>query len=515
MRLVVTSKEMREIDRRVIEDVGIPGIVLMENAGLGTVDLIEETLMEYDGSRITILCGHGNNGGDGMVIARHLFNHGFQIDVFLVGGKDRVRGDAKVNMDILENMGIEIIPLQSKKGLKKIPESDLIVDALLGTGISGEVTGFLAEVIHWTNESLIPVVSVDMPSGLECDTGIYHGACVLADETATMSELKRGLILPPGREMCGDISVIDISAPLSVSDSIGAQTFLVEQEDIQTMLPDRPPSAHKGTFGKVLMLAGSTGMTGAACLASMASLRVGCGLTILGAPQSLNSILESKLTEVMTKPLPETDSGSLSPKGEKEILELVEWADVIALGPGISTHPETGELIRNLVSKIQKPVIIDADGLNNFQGHTEILKKNKGIQILTPHYGELSRLINMPIAEIEKNRIEVARQVAAEWNSVIVLKGAATIIACPDSNVFINPTGNSGMATAGSGDVLTGMIAGFLGQKTTPLDAAVLGVFMHGLSGDLFLEEFEERSLIAGDLLEMIPAAFQELEILT
>jgi len=513
MRLVVTSKEMREIDRCTIDKVGIPGVVLMENAGLGTVKLIEEILEEFDGSRITLLCGRGNNGGDGFVIARHLYNHGFEIDVFLSGDKARIQGDAKINLDILEKMGVEIITLQSKKDLKKIPESDLIVDALLGTGISGEVTGFLADVIHWMNESLIPIVSVDMPSGLACDTGNVHGACVVADVTATMAELKRGLVLPPGRELCGDISIIDISAPQFVSESVNVQTFLIEQEDLQIMLPFRPPSAHKGTFGKVLILAGSTGMTGAATLASMASLRVGCGLTILGIPQSLNTIMESKLTEVMTKPLPETEKGSLSPNGEAEILELIEWADVVGLGPGISTHPETGKLIRNLTEKIEKPLIVDADGLNNFQGHVDILKKHKGDLILTPHSGELSRLMNQPIDDIEQNRIEIARQVAVEWNCTLVLKGASSLIADCNGNVFINPTGNSGMATAGSGDILTGMIAGFLAQNTTPVDAAILGVYSHGLAGDLYLEEFEERSLVAGDLLEMLPAVFNELEL--
>lgn len=512
MRLVITSEQMREIDRRTIEEVGIPGIILMENAGLGTVDLIEEVLSELGGSRITILCGPGNNGGDGMVIARHLYNHGFEIDVFLIGDHNRVKGDARINLEILGNMEIEVVFLQEKKDLKKISESDLIVDALLGTGITGEVTGFLTDVIQWINKSLIPVVSVDMPSGLVCDTGIYHGACVIADETATMSELKRGLVLPPGRDMCGNISVIDISAPHHVGESIGVQTFLLEHEDIQSMLPFRPPAAHKGTFGRVLFLAGSTGMTGAAFLASTASLRVGCGLTILGIPRSLNSIMESKATEVMTKPLPETDSGSLSLNGEKEILKLVEWADVVGLGPGISTQRETGELIRRLADKIQKPLIIDADGLNNFQGYTDIFKNRKGDLILTPHYGELSRLMGIPIDEIEKNRIEIAQQAAMEWNCVLVLKGAATLVADPDGNVFINPTGNSGMATAGSGDVLTGMITGFLAQKATLVNAASLGVYIHGLAGDLYLEEFEERSLLAGDLLDMIPVALQEFE---
>jgi hydroxyethylthiazole kinase-like uncharacterized protein yjeF len=512
MQRLVTAKEMQEMDGKTIQRIGVQSLLLMENAGLGVVQIVEERLGELKGNRVVIFCGKGNNGGDGMVAARHLFNKGIAVQVILIAQKEKVRGDARTNMIILQNMGIDPVEVKTRRALEKYNNVDLVVDALLGTGLTGEVIGFIADVIRWINRTGIPVVSVDLPSGLHSDTGTYQGECIRADYTVTMAELKRGLVLYPGREMAGHISLVDIGIPESVSQSVGVQTFLVDKEDIQNRLPSRPPSGHKGTFGKTLVLAGSPGLTGAAMLCSKASLLVGGGLTILGIPEGINSIMEVKLTEVMTKPLVETSQGTLSLQAEKDIDQLLDWADVLAIGPGLSTETETGQLIRKIVTRLEKPHVIDADGLNAFEGMEHLLEKSQGERILTPHYGELSRLISLPIDRIAKDPIEMARQNAKRFKSVLVLKGAPTVIADPEGTVFVNPTGNSGMATAGCGDVLTGAITGFLAQGCTPIHASVLGVYIHGLAGDIAAGCFNQRSLVAGDLLMTLNQAIQQVE---
>ena len=512
MKVVVTAAEMREIDRRTIEEVGVPSLLLMENAGLGVVNVADDMLVRMAGERVLVFCGKGNNGGDGMVVARHLFNRGYGIRIYLVGDAGDLKGDALANREILEGFGLDLHPIREKKDLRRIVDGDLIIDALLGTGITGELRGIVADVIGWMNRSLLPIVSVDLPSGLNSDDGSYKGTCVKAEATATMAALKRGLVLPPGRDLAGEVSIVDIGSPDFMTDALNLQTHLLEASDIASRLPARPEGAHKGDFGKVVVLAGSPGMTGAAVLASLASLRVGAGLTILGVPRSLNDILETKVTEVMTKPLHETEDGTLSRDAEVGIDELVAWADVLAVGPGIGSHEETTELVRRMIRKIRKPVVIDADGLNAFSGRPELLEKGRGRQILTPHYGELSRIVGRSIEDIEQNRIEVARTYSKRFESVLVLKGSPTIVAGPDGNVFVNPTGNSGMATAGSGDVLTGMIVGLLAQGCSSVDAALCGVFLHGLAGDLIAEASGSRALIAGDLIDGIIGAFAVLE---
>jgi NAD(P)H-hydrate epimerase len=511
MRRIVTAEEMRIIDQMTIQEIGVPGLLLMENAGLGVVDVVEDLLCETDGNRILILCGKGNNGGDGMVVARHLFNRGKEVHVFLIGEKNKLKGDALTNMRILEGFQIAINEITEKKQLKRLPESDLIVDALLGTGVTGEVTGLLADAIRWINACSAPVVSVDLPSGLHSNDGTFQGVCIKASRTATMAELKRGLVLPPGRDLAGDVSVVDIGSPEFAAQKVGIQTFLLESSDILKRIPPRPRHAHKGDFGKIAVLAGSPGMTGAATLTSLASLRVGGGLTILGVPSSLNPILEEKCTEVMTRPLPETTTGTVSLNAKKEIDTLVKWADALAIGPGLSMDPETRELVRIIVTGQDIPMVIDADGINAFIGATDLLKKKKGDFILTPHAGELSRLINKPIETIRFNRIEVARECASSFQCVFVLKGSPTVIADPDGFVYLNPTGNSGMATAGSGDVLTGMIVGFMGQGVSTMDSAICGVYLHGMTGDVAANAIGERSLLSGDLLDFIGETFCRL----
>ena len=511
MQIVLNAAEMANIDRTTIDKIQIPGIVLMENAGVGVVEEIENILEDVTGKQIVIFCGKGNNGGDGYVIARHLYDRGADVAVFLAGKKEASKGDARINLNILENMGIEVTEISSLEEISPFHHIDVVVDALLGTGVTGAVTGFLAELINYINSLDAPIVSVDLPSGMETDTGAVHGACVHADFTVTMAHLKTGLLFSPARDHAGEISVIDISVPPEVSEALHGKKFLVEDQDILIRLPYRRLDAHKTSCGKVVVFAGSVGMTGAATLTSHASLQVGAGLTKLGIPASLNPILEQKLTEVMTVPLAETDSQSISIKAKDQIADLLDWADVLAVGPGLSTHPETIEFIKWLLTTMNKPMVLDADGLNALVNSPDLIKNYPGELIVTPHPGELSRLIDIPVADIQNDRLNVIRKFAQQWGKVIILKDGPTVTAAPSGELFINSTGNPGMATGGSGDVLTGIIAGLLAQKLNAVDAAIVAVYLHGLAGDLAAEELSEMGMLAGDLNHYLPAAIMDI----
>jgi len=503
---------MAQIDRTTIEEVQIPGVVLMENAGIGVVDEIENFLGDVIDKQIVIFCGKGNNGGDGYVIARHLHNRGAHVAVFLAGKKEAIKGDAFINLKILENMGLDVIEITSLDQIPLFSHIDLIVDALLGTGVTGPVVGFFGELINYINDLGAAIVSVDLPSGMVTDTGAVHGACIKADVTVTMAQLKTGLLFSPARDLAGEIVVVDISVPPQVSERIHGNRFLIESDDIRIRLPRRKLDAHKTSCGKVVVFAGSVGMTGAATLTAISSLKVGAGLTKLGIPASLNPILEQKLTEVMTVPLAETSGQSISLKAKDQIADLLAWADVLAVGPGLSTDPETVEFVKWLLTSFKKPMVLDADGLNALAKTPELIQKYPGDLVITPHPGELARLIDISISDLHKDSLSVIRKLVQEWETVIVLKGGPTLIAAPNGNLFINSTGNPGLATGGSGDVLTGMIAGLLAQKITPLDAALVGVYLHGLAGDLAAEDLSEMGMIAGDICYYLPAAIKQVE---
>lgn len=510
MQIAVTSEQMRQMDQITIQNYGIPGIVLMENAGRAVADVI---LHEYSpGVQILVFCGKGNNGGDGFVVARYLINNNFAVRVFLAGKVTDLKGDAKYNYTILQNMHVPVHSIQTQKDLKSLPLEGVIVDGLLGTGITGAVRGIYTDLIAWINNSGLPVVSVDCPSGLNCDTGTFEPVCVQADLTVTMGEIKQGLLLSPGNVQTGDLEVADIGFPKTIYQDVPTHTFVLDAWTVANMLPLRPINGHKGDFGKIFLLAGSRGLTGAAALASMASLRAGAGLSVLGIPESINPILEEKLTEVMTKPFSDNGDGTLSFEAFEAIEDFLPWADALAIGPGLSGNPHTAELIRKLVPNLTYPTVLDADGINAFEGHMQLLQESSFKGIITPHPGELSRLTGLSIHEIEKDRIRIVRETAQKLGCVLVLKGGPTIIGIPDGNVYINTTGNSGMGTAGTGDVLTGIIGGLLAQGLSATHAALCGVFIHGLAGDIAAEVSGERSLIASDLLESLGAAFQSLE---
>ena len=511
MQIVLTASQMAQVDRTTIDTVQIPGVVLMENAGKGVVQEIEDLLGDFKKKHVLIFCGKGNNGGDGYVIARRLHNHGAEVVVFLAGKKEAIKGDAKINLTILENLGIDVYEISSMEEIPQFHRVDLVVDALLGTGVTGPVVGFFGDLIKTMNNYGAPIVAVDLPSGMETDTGAVHGACVEADVTVTMAHLKAGLLFSPAQDHAGEIVIANIGVPPEISLKLHENLFLVEDEDIRSRLPERQLNAHKTSVGKVVVFAGSVGMTGAATLASISSLQIGAGLTKLGIPASLNPILEQKLTEVMTVPLAETNHQSISVKAKDQVEELLEWANVLAVGPGLSTHEETVEFVKWLLKAVQKPMVLDADGLNALAGDTSLIEKYAGPMVLTPHPGELARLTGASISDIEKNRFVILRDLSKRWGKVIVLKGGPTITAAPDGRIFINSTGNPGMATGGSGDVLTGMIAGLLAQNLSAIDAALVGVFIHGLAGDIAADELTEMGMIAGDISEFLPIALKQV----
>ncbi len=514
MQRIVTASEMAKMDKKTIDEIGIPGIVLMEIAGRGVIDEINNLLKQVRSKNMLIFCGKGNNGGDGYVIARLLKNAGARVTVILAGKKENIRGDALINLNVLENLNIGINEIDTIEDIEHPDSVDLVVDALLGTGVTGPVKGFYADLIKYINllGEKAPVVSVDLPTGMETDTGNIVGDCVNADATVTMGHIKAGVLFSPARDYTGKVSVVDIGIPPEVSAELHRKIFLTELHDVHKNLPKRKLDAHKTSAGKIVVFAGSVGMTGAATLTSLSTLQTGAGLTKLGIPESLNTILEQKLTEVMTIPLPETDRKSISVKAKDEIGELLEWADIVAMGPGLSTHEDTVEFVKWMLKNIDKPMVLDADGINALSESTELIKQYKNELILTPHPGELSRLINKPIHDILADRINILQKVAEDLNSIIVLKGAPTITGDRDGSLYINSTGNPGMATGGTGDVLTGIIAGLWAQHLSAIDAAVCGVYLHGLAGDLAADQLSEMGMIAGDLNVYLPEAIRLLE---
>lgn len=511
---LVTAEQMRSIDTRAIEDMSVPGVALMENAGRGVFSVIEEEIGEVEDLSFAIVCGKGNNGGDGFVVARFLKNAGAEVASYLLGAKSEVKGDAKTNLDIALKAKIEVVEIKSETSVSKLEEglnaADVAVDAIFGTGFKGAADGLPAKVIEALNQFKGIVFSVDVPSGLDSTTGQAEGPCVVADVTATLCLPKTGLLLYPGRECAGDVYVVDIEVPSAAIEKEKVKVELIEESYVESALPARPHGAHKGTFGHLLVVAGSPGMTGAAALASMSALKAGCGLVTLAIPASLNDVMEVKLTEVMTLPLPETESRTFAAGGLDAILSFLERADALAIGPGLSTNPETRKLVLKLLPEVKCPTVVDADGLNCLSFDMSVIRKCKAPLVLTPHPGEASRLIGTSASEIDRERIHYAISISKRFSSTLVLKGAPTVVASTDGLAHVNPTGNSGMATGGSGDVLTGMIGGFLAQGVEGFEASRIAVYLHGLAGDIGAERVTEYSLVAGDIMENIPLAIKE-----
>lgn len=510
---VVTGTEMQRIDRMSISDFKMKGIDLMENAGKEVTDCIIKNFQDVTRKGVIIFSGKGNNGGDGFVVARLLIKKKINTKVFLVCKKEEISGDAKISLNKLLKETKSINEISSFKDLdnlkNEIKHAGIIVDALLGTGFKGSATGLVGKVIDIINELKKPVVSIDIPSGMNADTGQVVGSSIKADLTVTLGLLKTGLLMYPGANYAGKVEVVDIGIPEDVYTNEKFLSNLTSLEDVKNLLPARKPDFHKGTAGKVLLVAGSVGYTGAACLAALSCLRSGAGLVTLCVPESLNEIFEIKLTEVITVPLPETKSKSISSEALKIILNLAKGYDVLAIGPGLGKEKDTMNLVKNLVLHSPVPIVLDADGINAISSNPDTLKNKKQDIIITPHPGEMSRLVHLTVDNIQNNRIEIAKNFSQKYRCVVVLKGAHTIISSSDGGIFINPTGNAGMATVGSGDVLTGIISAFLSASTKlkVFDSAVAGVYIHGLAGDLAKEDKGEFGLIATDILENVPRA--------
>ncbi len=515
MRLVY-GKEMQTLDRYTIEEFGLPGLILMENAGRGTTEIILNRFPREANCGVLVICGPGNNGGDGFVIARHLFQRGFPVKIFCLAEEEKFRADALVNFRVAKNLGLITGFVLEEKDLPKLEaalsQTGLIVDAIFGTGLAREVSGRFARVIELINRASKPVVAVDIPSGLSADSGKPLGIAVKATLTATMALPKVGQVVFPGKEYVGELEIVDISMPSFLIDKLAPPRFWLEEGWATEHLRPRKPNTHKGTYGHLVVLAGSKGKTGAAILTCLGALRGGAGLTTLVCPQSLNHIFETALTEAMTYPLPqETPEGSLSHEAFSEISRFVEGKKAAALGPGFGLHPDTMELAQKLISSLNLPMVVDADGITALSGELYHLKRAPAPRIITPHPGEMARLLLVRKDEIQEDRLRVARYVAKESGAIVVLKGAATVIAAPDGREAVNATGNPGLASGGSGDVLTGLIGAFLAQGYDAFEAACLGVFFHGLSADILASRKGPFGYLAREVAETLPQAFKEI----
>jgi NAD(P)H-hydrate epimerase len=508
---VFTAAEMRALDTRAIRDLGIPGPRLMDRAGTGAAALIARWLAPIRGKTVVVVCGKGNNGGDGFVVARRLKARGAAVRVLLVGRREDVRGDAA---DALGRWRGRVEEIGDASGLARaLGVADLIVDALLGTGVSGAARGPVAAAIEAINRAGaggVPVVALDLPSGLDSDRGALLGPTVKAWRTVTFGGLKRSLLLPPAAAQAGAVEIGDIGVPAEEAHR-GITTWRLEAADVRPYFPPRDLDAHKGRFGHLLVVAGSLGKTGAAALAGRAALRSGVGLCTIATPASQQPIVATQVPEYMTEALPETVAQSLSLKAKDRVLELARRMDAVALGPGLSLDPEARDLARVLIRELERPMVVDADGLSALAGHLDLLRHAAGPRALTPHPGEMARMLGATVEAVQADRIEVTRTFARDHGVAIALKGANTVIAGPDGHVAINPTGNPGLAKGGSGDVLTGIVGALLAREIEPTAALWAGCYLHGLAGDAAARERGEYSMLATDIIESLPAALRAL----
>lgn len=513
---IVTAAQMRAIDERAIAGMKIPSLSLMENAGRGVAARIRERLFDGDplNRRVMIVCGRGNNGGDGFVVGRYLAEWGARVEFCLIGGAAQLKGDAKANHDRAIAQGLTVSEIGESGPVPDFSGADLLVDAIFGTGFRGPVTGIAIKVIAAMNAAGVRIVSVDTPSGLDSDSGGIDDSTVTAYDTMSLACSKRGQWLWPGRAHVGSLETIDIGIPAEAVEAEGIKLSLITEDFVRKHLPPRPEDAHKGTFGKAVVVGGSAGMSGAVVLAANAALRTGVGLAYAACPLSLVDAVDTGSIETVVLGMPEVQKRRvLARRALGEIAKHIEHVDAVAIGPGLGRHYETQELVRRLVARRRRPTVLDADGLNAFAKEPALLGyPNEVPLIITPHVAEMARLLQKPNEEISTDREGAAREAAAKFNCIAVMKGAPTFVATPDGEAYLNPTGNSGMATGGMGDVLTGIIVSLLAQSVDPLRAALLGVYIHGMAGDFAAADVGERSLLAGDVVGAISDVLQFLE---
>jgi len=505
---ICSVEEIRLLDRLAVEKYGLSEEVLMENAGHAVYSLI----VKFTGVKdkfFVVVCGTGNNGGDGLVVARKLYSNGGKVIVFVIGSLEKFKGVAKKNLVRVLKAGIKVIEITDEKMIKhfeeNLVEADAVIDAIFGTGLSREVKGIHRKVIETINKYGKTVYSVDIPSGISGDSGKVMGVAVKATYTVTFGLPKLGNLLYPGYEYCGQLYVSHISYPPSISNA----HFLKKEINIPVPLPPRKKTGHKGTFGKALFIAGAFGYFGAPYFSAMAFLKAGGGYSRLAAPRSIIPYIASKGSEIVFLPLEETEIGSISLVNKEKLLEYTENSDFVVMGPGLSLNEETQELVRQLVPEIKKPLLIDGDGLTAISKNLDIVRERKYPTILTPHPGEMARLTGKTVREIEENRVKTVEEAIKELKAIIVLKGAHTLIGYPDGRIYVNLSGNPGMATAGSGDVLTGTIAAMYGLGLDLETSVRIGVLIHGLAGDLAAEDVGEDGMTAQTILEYLPSAMK------
>jgi NAD(P)H-hydrate epimerase len=512
---LVTASEMRRCDEMTIHEHRVPGPVLMERAGRG----IEQAILQRFGSlvrrRIWIVCGRGNNGGDGLVLARLLHDRGCNPRVLLTDPIESIRGDAALQVAPLQARGVALEPIsaESCSELDRLEREDLLVDAVLGTGFAGTLHGEKERIVSAMNASAAHRIAVDIPSGLLADLGRVDGTAVRAELTVTMAYPKRSFLFWPARGYVGDWEVVDIGVPEEVAATVAPVARLLAAADVAERIRPFPRDAHKGTRGRILIAGGSPGLTGAVALAAFGAQRAGAGLVRVAVPESLNPILEAKLTEATSEPLAETDKGTLHPLLRDVLLEKAgAWVSLV-LGPGMGRHPETDRLVHDLVAGWHGPIIVDADGLNALaETGVPRIKRGRVHPILTPHPGEMARLTGQSVGAITGDPIEAARGYALSHRVVLLLKGAPTVVSAPNGNVLVNTTGNPGLGTGGSGDVLSGIIGTFLAQGVEPWWAAGCAAFLHGLAADRLAERFGERAIFPSEVAAAIPEAWGVIE---
>ncbi len=512
---IVTAAEIQAMDRATIHEFGLPGRVLMENAARGAVRGWIQFFGDPAHRRIGVLAGRGNNGGDGFVMARYLAQKGAEVTVFLLAAADQIAGDAAANLALLAPLGVPVIPVGDATAFNAqhdlLQRQDVWIDAIFGTGLNAEVRGVYGHAIDFLNTGSAPVFAVDIPSGLSADTGQVLGRAIRAAATATFGFAKVGHLLYPGAALTGRLFVVDIGIPPRIARRIGAAQQMVSAAEAADCLIQPPADAHKGTCGHVLAVAGATGKTGAAMMTATAAMRAGAGLVTLGLPASLCPVAASRLLEVMTAPLAESQPGVLGASALTAIEKLYPGKTCLAIGPGIGTAEATARLVRSVLRACPVPMVIDADGLNILSEAPQILDEVQAPVVLTPHPGEMARLMASTTAAIQADRPTAARTLAARHGVCVVLKGARTVIAAPEGKVWINPGGNAGMASGGMGDVLTGIIAGLLAQGHAPEVAARLGVFVHGAAADRLALRRGPRGYLAGEVMETLPEVFADL----
>ena len=512
---ILNAEQMREADRRTVQDIGLASLVLMENAGRQVVAAIESLYSDLADRSVAIVCGKGNNGGDGFVVARTLHQRGVDVSVFVIGKIIEIKGDASINLEILGRIGQTVVEVADETAWElhgmEVTGHDLIIDAMFGTGLSAPLTGFYETVVADLNEAGVPIVSIDMPSGLSADTSDLIGDAIDATVTVALGAPKLPLVLPPAESKSGEVVVADIGIPADIFDQLeGPHIELLTREQMRPLIPARAVDAHKGDFGHVMVVAGSMGKTGAAVLCAQGALRSGAGLVTVASPRSCQPTVAAHGIEYMTEGLDETPDGTVHFSAVAAVLGIE--ADVIVAGPGLGRGEGVTTFIRELIDKYDGPLVLDADALNAFADEPSLLVGREGRDvIITPHPGEMARLVGCSVEDLQADRIGIATDFAKRHKLYVVLKGYRTLVVTPDEKVFVNPTGCAGMATGGTGDVLAGMLAAWLAQLLDAEAACRLAVYLHGSAGELADADHGEVSMTAGDLVDHIGDAILEL----